>query len=57
MTIRKHNGIIYLKGGDLKNELASFGKRTRLTPIDQWFTQAFFETKYVLYLPAAGIKK
>jgi len=51
------NGIIYLKGGDLKKELASFGKRTKLTAIDQWFTQTFFETKYVLYLPVQGSKK
>lgn len=50
------NGIIYLKGGDLKKELATFGKRPKLEPIDQWFSQEFFATKYVLYLPAAGTK-
>jgi len=51
------NGIIYLKGGDLKNELASFGKRPKLISIDKWFSQSFFETKYVLYLPVSGSKK
>lgn len=51
------NGIIYLKGGDLRSEFASFGKRVQMNPIGQWFSEEFFETKFVVYLPSSGKKK
>ena len=44
-------GIIYLKGGELAEELAGFRGRVRIEPIRQWFSEPFFETKYVVYLP------
>ncbi len=44
------NGIIYLKGGDLSHELAGFGKRIRIEPINKWFEEAWFEEKKVVYL-------
>ena len=44
-------GIIYLKGGELGEELAGFRGRVRIEPIRQWFSEPFFETKYVVYLP------
>ncbi|NVK29288.1 MAG: 16S rRNA (guanine(527)-N(7))-methyltransferase RsmG [Flavobacteriia bacterium] len=44
------NGILYLKGGDLKEELADF-PNAELQPIREYFEGEFFETKYVVYLP------
>ena len=38
------NGILYLKGGDLTNELINFPKAT-LYNLQDYFTEAFFETK------------
>jgi 16S rRNA (guanine527-N7)-methyltransferase len=45
------NGIIYLKGGDLSDELKDFKNKVTLTPISQYFKEAFFDTKQVLYYP------
>src|SRR5690606_9486270 len=44
------NGILYLKGGDLTEELAPFPKATEY-PISQIFADDFFETKKVVHLP------
>lgn len=44
------NGIIVLKGGDLKEELRPF-KDAEITPCSQWFKGEWFETKQVIYLP------
>jgi 16S rRNA (guanine527-N7)-methyltransferase len=46
-----HNGILYLKGGDLKNELFTFRHKVKTWDISEWFDEAFFETKKVIYLP------
>lgn len=43
------NGILYLKGGDLTEELASF-KNIQLYEISNFFSEDFFETKKVVYL-------
>ncbi len=45
------NGILYLKGGDLTDELAEAGKPHRLFDLHQFFTEPFFETKKVVYVP------
>lgn len=44
------NGILYLKGGDLQEELAPFLKAS-VTSLSEFFEQRFFETKKVVYLP------
>ena len=44
------NGILYLKGGDLTEELASFPKATQYDIAD-FFDDEFFETKKVVYVP------
>ena len=44
------NGILYLKGGDLTEELATFPKATEYNIAD-FFDNAFFETKKVVHLP------
>ena len=45
------NGIIVLKGGDLKAELAPYIKTAEVTPCSQWFSDEWFKTKQVIYLP------
>lgn len=46
-----HNGILYLKGGDLTNELFPFRNKVRTWDIAEWFSEPYFETKKVIYLP------
>lgn len=46
-----HNGIVYLKGGDLDAELAPFKNRVRIWDINQFYSETFFETKKIVYLP------
>ncbi len=43
------NGILYLKGGDLAEELALTGKRWTLYDISTLFDEEFFATKKVVY--------
>ncbi len=45
------NGILYLKGGDLKQELAPFGKKVIIKNLSDYFDEEFFETKKIIYLP------
>jgi 16S rRNA (guanine527-N7)-methyltransferase len=45
------NGILYLKGGDLTEELKDFKKRVVLYDLKEYFKEEFFETKKVVYLP------
>ncbi len=44
------NGILYLKGGDLSEELADF-KKAKIYALSDFFEEDFFETKKVVYLP------
>ena len=44
------NGILYLKGGDLTEELKDFPKATEYN-LSDFFTPDFFETKKVVHLP------
>lgn len=44
------NGILYLKGGDLTEELKEFPKATEYN-ISNFFEDEFFETKKVVHLP------
>ncbi|MBR3793582.1 MAG: class I SAM-dependent methyltransferase, partial [Alistipes sp.] len=43
------NGILYLKGGDLAEELALTGKRWDLHSISSFYDEDFFDTKKVVY--------
>jgi len=45
------NGIICLKGGDLRDELMPFKNRVEVHEIHDWFDEEFFETKKLVYLP------
>jgi len=44
------NGILYLKGGDLSEELKNFPKAT-IYDLPSFFEEDFFETKKVVHLP------
>lgn len=44
------NGILYLKGGDLTEELSGYPK-ARIYPLQDYFMEGFFETKKVVHLP------
>ncbi len=44
----KHNGVLYLKGGDLSEELA--GMKAEIFELNKFFDSEFFETKKVVYL-------
>lgn len=45
---KKHNGILYLKGGDLSEELK--GLKVEIFELKNYFNTVFFETKKVVYL-------
>jgi 16S rRNA (guanine527-N7)-methyltransferase len=45
------NGILYLKGGDLDEELAELRKPHQLFELSSYFHEEFFETKKVVYVP------
>ncbi len=44
------NGILYLKGGDLTEELKDFPNATEYN-LSDYFSEEFFETKKVVHLP------
>ena len=44
------NGLIVLKGGDLKAEIAPF-KEAEVTPCSAYFRGEWFDTKQIIYLP------
>lgn len=45
------NGILYLKGGDLKQELGAFANKVTIYHISKYFSDSFFEEKKIVYLP------
>ena len=46
-----NNGILCLKGGDLKEELAEAKVKYQQFPLSDFFEEDFFETKKVVYIP------
>ena len=45
------NGVIVLKGGNLNEELQPFSKVAIVENLSQWFTEAWFEEKNLIYVP------
>lgn len=45
------NGVIVLKGGDIKDEIKPFNHIAEVDEISQWFTEDWFQEKYVIYIP------
>ena len=44
------NGILYLKGGDLSQEIAESGLQVKQYHLKDYFAEEFFETKQVIYV-------
>ena len=51
------NGILYLKGGDLDEELAELKKPYSIYNLSDFFREDFFETKKVVYVPLVWRRK
>jgi len=49
------NGLLYLKGGDLAEELGTM--KARISSLSNFFTSEFFKTKKVVYLPKSEINQ
>lgn len=45
------NGLICLKGGELQHELQPFGNMAEQFSLSDYFSEPFFETKKLVYLP------
>ena len=45
------NGILYLKGGDLEEEMDALKKPYSVYDLTNFFSEEFFQTKKVVYLP------
>ncbi|MBB6500003.1 16S rRNA (guanine(527)-N(7))-methyltransferase RsmG [Pedobacter cryoconitis] len=45
------NGILYLKGGELAEEIQESRLKAELYPLSAYFEEDFFETKFVVYIP------
>lgn len=46
-----YNGILYLKGGDLQEELWELNKPYQLFNLSDYFKEEYFETKQIVYVP------
>lgn len=46
-----YNGILYLKGGDLDEEMAELKKPYQIFELSDYFKEDFFDTKKVVYVP------
>lgn len=46
-----YNGILYLKGGDLDEEMEELKKPHQIFEIKDFFKEEFFETKKIVYVP------
>ncbi|MBO4740439.1 MAG: 16S rRNA (guanine(527)-N(7))-methyltransferase RsmG, partial [Bacteroidales bacterium] len=51
------NGILYLKGGDLTEEIKPFASTAKVFELSDFFDDEFFETKKVVYLPIKARKR
>jgi len=45
-----HNGILYLKGGDLSQEIRNSGGKYQIYRLDRYFEEPFFESKSLVHL-------
>ena len=43
------NGIMYLKGGELEDEIKLFRNKAILYPVSDNFSEEFFKSKYIVY--------
>lgn len=45
------NGILYLKGGDLRGEIQETRLSAEVYALSDYFEEEFFETKHIVYVP------
>ncbi|MFA7600402.1 MAG: 16S rRNA (guanine(527)-N(7))-methyltransferase RsmG [Bacteroidales bacterium] len=46
------NGLFYLKGGDIAEEIASlYPQKVYIYPIELWFNESYFKEKKIVYMP------
>jgi 16S rRNA (guanine527-N7)-methyltransferase len=45
------NGLICLKGGDIRNEIAPFSKQIIRVDLANYFKESYFQTKKVIFIP------
>jgi 16S rRNA (guanine527-N7)-methyltransferase len=45
------NGFLFLKGGDLEEEIRSFSSSATVIPVSRWFDEDYFDTKKLVYIP------
>jgi 16S rRNA (guanine527-N7)-methyltransferase len=45
------NGLIYLKGGDLSEEIKSLGTKCQIYPVSDFFDTSFFDSKKIVHVP------
>lgn len=45
------NGILYLKGGDLREEIKESKLKAEVFPLSVYFEEEFFQTKQLVYIP------
>ncbi len=51
------NGLFYLKGGEIDEELAPYNGNAKVFQISDFFEEEFFETKKIVYLPHSEVFK
>jgi len=44
------NGILYLKGGEIEEELKELNRKYSLYPVRKYFKEEYFETKYIVHI-------
>jgi len=47
-----NKGIFYLKGGEVMQELTLINKEVKVIPISDYFSESFFKTKKIIFIPA-----
>ena len=48
---RIKNGILYLKGGDIEEEIKDFKGKIQIFRINKFFKDDFFSSKFIMYMP------
>lgn len=49
---RVANGILCLKGGDIQKEIRDLKRPVEIIPVSNYFSEEFFRTKKIIYIPA-----
>jgi 16S rRNA (guanine527-N7)-methyltransferase len=52
--LRSQNGIYYLKGGDVSNEMSTF-KKYDIYKLSDFFQEPFFESKLLIHIPEQSV--